>query len=155
MQNYTDENESEELSELTREEQAMKFYSELDNNRLNKELEEYTKAIGEIKSSVNLFKSFIALEKNEDWKAFKDAYFKDEKDRLVNALTSTTPFRDETEKQLHEKITSIRHLKVFLVTKEIDSKNSEEQIKELTIFKNLIESELDFRTKNESSETKE
>ena len=131
--------------ELTREEQAVAYYKELNDDALFFELNDFNESISEFEDATKLSSALLNLEENSDWKIFKDEYFKKEVNRITSALTSVSQFRDETEKQLHEKLTSVRHLKLFLINAEASSANAESGIADLTTFKNLIIDELDAR----------
>ena len=107
------------------------YYENATIDDIKRDIVETQKAIDELDEQNKTFKALENLEKNNDWIEFKDAYFKREKERISNALTSVSPFREETEKQLHDKLTSIRHLKMFINFIEIDARNNGELIKEL------------------------
>jgi chromosome segregation ATPase len=77
--------------------------------------------------------TLLKLEDTAEWQDFKKMYFEDERNRVADALTSEQKFREEAERQLHEKLTSIRHLKLFLRNIETKAEHNKSFVEELKL----------------------
>jgi len=124
-------------------EEYTNYFREMSNENLLQERDDVQKALEEFEKVDENFATLMRLEKNDDWKKFKEMYFVDEKKRLADALTSVAPFREETEKQLQQKMMSIRHLKMFMNNVEIESTGSGQAIKDLKERLELIDFVID------------
>jgi len=127
--------------EQSEREQYIQYFREMEPANLVIEKKEVEEALVEFEELDNKFAALVRLEENDDWKLFKDMYFKDEKERLSNALTSVNPFREETEKQLMQKLIGIRQLKLFFQGIEIEATGSGEaliQIKDRLEYINFV-----------------
>jgi len=120
---------AEEIEDLK--EQYTKYFREMEEDNLRQEICDVKDSLEEFRKVDENFAALMRLEENDDWKRFKEMYFTDEKKRLADALTSVAPFREETEKQLQQKLMSIRHLKLFMNNVEIESTGSGQAIKDL------------------------
>jgi hypothetical protein len=109
---------------------------------LNEEIAQCKEAIVEINSILEKDKAIKKLEaENEDWKLLMDAYLTDEKDRIANVLTSTTPLREESEKALHQKLMSIRHFRLFMSSILTEAIHAEDRLKEFNERLEFLEGE--------------
>jgi len=120
---------AEEIEDLK--EQYTKYFREMEEDNLRQEICDVKDSLEEFRKVDENFAALMRLEENDDWKRFKEMYFTYEKKRLADALTSVAPFREETEKQLQQKLMSIRHLKLFMNNVEIESTGSGQAIKDL------------------------
>jgi chromosome segregation ATPase len=109
---------------------------------LNEEIEQCKEAIEEIHSVLEKDKALKRLEtENDDWKLLMEAYLTDEKDRIANVLTSTTPLREESENMLHQKLMSIRHFRLFMSGILTEAIHAEDRLKEFNERLDFLEGE--------------
>jgi len=133
------------MEETTTLEELIEQYKDVSTEDIKADLEYANSELNDCKSIIDKFNALKALEDNENWKAFKEMYFKDEKDRIAAALTSTQKFRVEAELQLQQKLSSIRHLKMFIENIETQAITNEQFVEELTERVEQLESILEER----------
>jgi hypothetical protein len=105
----------------------------------------------EQKEIISKFKEIYGLEENKAWILLKDLYFKDERDRIANAITGSEPLNGSTIVQLQEKLIAIRHFKIFIQTLEQNAADAVQLKEEFEkILVNLETGEYSF----EDEETK-
>lgn len=123
-------------------EKALDSTNSIEEINLKKEqLAEVDKSILEQKSKIEFAEAIKRLKSNPDYQlVIENGYFKDEGERLTKNLLEPTYLKRDQIENIIEMTNAIRHAKTFLLFKENDAENAEQNIQDLEDYRKTVNS---------------
>jgi len=103
--------------------------SSLTREQLIQSIDATEEEMKKLELDVKVAEAIKRLENNEDWKVFEEAYFTNEKDRLVTVLTSGDHVEKTIKEEVTEKLLAIGTLNNFIKYKTADNLVKEAKLK--------------------------
>lgn len=112
----------------------------LDEINLRKEkLAEIDKSIADIKSKIEFAEAIKRLQSNPDYiKVVEEGYLVGEGERISKCLLEPTYLKRDQIENMIEMMSAIRIFKTFIMFRENDAANGQEQIEELNDFRTSV-----------------
>jgi len=109
---------------------------EFDEISIEEQLEDVEDQIIEVKKNIRVSDALTRLQESEDYKiVIEEAYFTEEVNRVVEALTNPTYMKRDQLQNLTGFLDNIRGLKTFFETIKINNTFSKEKLEELENMK--------------------
>jgi hypothetical protein len=101
-------------------------------NLRKEQIAEIDKSIEDIKSKIEFAEAINRLQSNPDYiKVVKEGYLDGESKRISECLTEPTYLKRDQIENMVDMLSAIRYFKTFIMYRENDASNGQEQIEEL------------------------